>query len=109
MTDEKAGIPLAEITDHLHIIPADLDLSVAEIELSGRTGREFILHETLEKVRSQYDFIIIDCPPSLGLSKNSRARWEISVWTITPAPAAVLIRESTKLANGNMLKGQQSI
>ena len=53
--------------------------------------------------------ILLACPPSLGLSKNSRARWEISVWTITPAPAAVLIRESTKLANGNMLKGQQSI
>ncbi len=67
LTNKKNGIPVAMVTENLHIVPADLDLSVAEIELSGRTGREFILHEALETIKDQYDFILIDCPPSLGL------------------------------------------
>ena len=49
------------------IVPSTLDLSGAEIELSSEAGREFILKELIEEVRSKYDFIIIDSPPSLGL------------------------------------------
>lgn len=49
------------------LIPADLDLSAAEIELSGEAGREYILKEVLQPFSSSYDYIIIDCPPSLGL------------------------------------------
>lgn len=67
LTGKEKGIPVIELTENLHLIPADLDLSVAEIELSGRTGREFILHEALEGIKDRYDYIIIDCPPSLGL------------------------------------------
>jgi chromosome partitioning protein len=51
----------------LDIIPSTLDLSGAEIELSSEPGREYILKELIEEVRSKYDFIIIDSPPSLGL------------------------------------------
>lgn len=51
----------------LHIIPSSLDLSAAEIELSSETGREYILNEILEPLKSSYDHILIDCPPSLGL------------------------------------------
>jgi chromosome partitioning protein len=49
------------------LIPSDLDLSAAEIELSGEAGREYILKEVLQPFASSYDYIIIDCPPSLGL------------------------------------------
>lgn len=49
------------------IIPSTLDLSGAEIELSSEPGREYILKELIEEVRSSYDYIIIDSPPSLGL------------------------------------------
>lgn len=49
------------------LIPSDLDLSAAEIELSGEAGREYILKEVLQPFSSSYDYIIIDCPPSLGL------------------------------------------
>lgn len=49
------------------IVPSTLDLSGAEIELSSEPGREYILKELIEEVRSSYDFIIIDSPPSLGL------------------------------------------
>ena len=51
----------------LDIVPSTLDLSGAEIELSGEAGREYILKEILDPLRGAYDFIIIDSPPSLGL------------------------------------------
>jgi chromosome partitioning protein len=51
----------------LDVIPSTLDLSGAEIELSSEPGREYILKELIEEVRSAYDYIIIDSPPSLGL------------------------------------------
>jgi chromosome partitioning protein len=52
----------------LDVIPSTLDLSGAEIELSSEPGREYILKELIEHVRSSYDYIIIDSPPSLGRS-----------------------------------------
>ena len=51
----------------LDILPANVDLTGAEVDLVYKRNRERILKETLEKVRSSYDYIFIDCPPSLGL------------------------------------------
>ena len=51
----------------LDLIPSILDLSGAEIEMSSETGREYIIKDLLEPVRKNYDFILIDCPPSLSL------------------------------------------
>ncbi|MBX2928948.1 MAG: ParA family protein [Saprospiraceae bacterium] len=51
----------------LYIITSRLELSGAESELLNEAGREYILTELLETVRDDYDFVIIDCPPSLGL------------------------------------------
>jgi chromosome partitioning protein len=56
-----------EIQPGFDLIPSTLDLSGAEVELSGETGREYILKELLETVKGTYDFILIDTPPSLGL------------------------------------------
>lgn len=53
--------------DGMDVIPSTLDLSAAETELAGEPGREFILRELIKDLRRQYDFILIDCPPSLGL------------------------------------------
>ncbi len=52
---------------HLDIIPATNDLVGAEVELVGIMAREYQLKKSLEKINSNYDIIIIDCPPSLGL------------------------------------------
>jgi len=60
-------IPTVEVLSGLDIVPSTLDLSGAEIELSGEAGREYILKEALEPVLDNYDFILIDSPPSLGL------------------------------------------
>lgn len=52
---------------NLSIIPASVDLAGAEIELVQLEGREKRLKKALEKIKSKYDYIFIDCPPSLGL------------------------------------------
>lgn len=53
--------------NYLSIIPATIQLAGAEIELVSTISREVRLKRALEKVRNDYDYIIIDCPPSLGL------------------------------------------
>lgn len=55
------------VKPNLDVITSTLDLSGAELELINEAGREFILRELLEPLKEEYDFIIIDCPPSLGL------------------------------------------
>lgn len=52
---------------NLYVLPSDVDLAGAEIELIGVDDREFILKKLIDPVRDQYDFIIIDCPPSLNM------------------------------------------
>lgn len=49
------------------VIPAVLDLATAEMEFSGSIGREYLLKDALQPLHGQYDYIIIDTPPSLGL------------------------------------------
>lgn len=56
-----SGVP------YMDILPGTQDLVGAEIELVDKFGREFYLKELLDEVEDEYDFIIIDCPPSLGL------------------------------------------
>lgn len=52
---------------HLDLIPSHIDLVAIEIELVDKNKREFMLKEALKEVRDQYDYIFIDCAPSLGL------------------------------------------
>ncbi|MDB5126648.1 AAA family ATPase [Mucilaginibacter sp.] len=54
-------------TPNLDLLPAHIDLVGAEIEMINLTNREFKMKAVLESIRNEYDFIIIDCSPSLGL------------------------------------------
>lgn len=58
---------IKQVRENLDILPTDIRLSGAEIELSSVPGREFLLREALESVAEKYDFALIDCPPSLGV------------------------------------------
>ncbi len=53
--------------DYLDILPATQDLVAADLELVQKIGREYYLREILEQLQSNYSFILLDCPPSLGL------------------------------------------
>ena len=55
------------VQERLYVMPSDMDLSGAEIELLDIQNKESILKDYLEKVEDKYDFIIIDCPPSINL------------------------------------------
>ncbi|MCI4671972.1 MAG: ParA family protein [Bacteroidia bacterium] len=55
---------IQELEPNLHLIPSSVHL--AGFEKNSEVGKEFILQESLDQVRDNYDFIIIDCPPSLG-------------------------------------------
>ncbi len=56
-----------EHRNNLYVLPSSLDLSAAEIELSAEPGREYILNDILSQLINKFDYIFIDCPPSLGL------------------------------------------
>ena len=64
--DVKKAI-LSTKTNNLDIIPASVDLAGAEIELVHIEGREKRLKKAVKKIKPEYDYIFIDCPPSLGL------------------------------------------
>ncbi len=51
----------------LYILPSNIDLAGAEVDLVYKKGRDRVLKAKLEKVKGMYDYILIDCPPSLGL------------------------------------------
>jgi chromosome partitioning protein len=63
---EKTLAP-KEVKKNLYVLPSSLDLSAAEIELSSEPGREYILKDILKNLITKYDYILIDCPPTLGL------------------------------------------
>jgi len=53
--------------ENLSLMPSNIDLVGAEIEMLDRPGREKILKNVIEKIRNDYDYILVDCSPSLGL------------------------------------------
>ncbi|MDF2870816.1 MAG: soj, partial [Anaerocolumna sp.] len=57
---------IENVYENLSLLPSNVNLAGAEIELIGVEEREFILKKEIEKIRDKYDFIIIDCPPSLN-------------------------------------------
>ncbi|WP_294358557.1 AAA family ATPase [uncultured Clostridium sp.] len=58
---------ILEVSENLYIAPSNLELSIAELQLVSMMARESILKKALDKVKDNYDIILIDCPPSLSL------------------------------------------
>jgi chromosome partitioning protein len=65
------NVPIAQVrrqvAPNLHICGSHIDLAAAEVELIGTVGREVILRDLLEADTEQFDFVLMDCPPSLGI------------------------------------------
>ena len=58
---------LKDVIDNLDLLPSNVNLSGAEIDLIGVEEREYILKKKIDEIKDNYDFIVIDCPPSLNM------------------------------------------
>jgi len=58
---------LKQVSENVLVAPSTIDLAGAEIELASTVGREVILRDAIEEYPKEYDFLLMDCPPSLGL------------------------------------------
>jgi chromosome partitioning protein len=56
-----------ELSENLYLVPSDIDLTLTELGMTNRIGRENVLRRAIATVNDRYDLCIIDCPPSLGL------------------------------------------
>lgn len=56
-----------EVFENLSVIPSNINLAAAEIELIGVEEKEYLLKKSLDEIKEEYDFVIIDCPPSLNM------------------------------------------
>jgi chromosome partitioning protein len=81
------GVPLDRVIRHgvhfpfLDVAPSNQDLVGAEVELVGRQHRELVLRQSLTAIRDKYEYILLDCPPSLGL---------LTLNTLTAADAVLI-------------------
>lgn len=62
-----AALPIVNVKENLDIVPSGLEMAGIELEISGRMQREYILKDLIEPIADKYDYILLDCPPSLGL------------------------------------------
>lgn len=88
------------VRENLDVIPSTLDLSGAEMELINEAGREYILREVIEPLQEEYDYIIIDCPPSLGL---------LTLNSLTSSQFVIIPLQTEFLALQGLAKIQQII
>ncbi|MCF0176835.1 MAG: ParA family protein [Bacteroidales bacterium] len=64
---DKNNFTIEKVDDQIDLVPSELALSNFDRDTAGVTGREYLLLDLLKSVQSKYDFILIDCPPALGL------------------------------------------
>ena len=63
----KAGDAVIRLDNGVSLLPSTIDLAGAEMHLLTKTGREYVLRKALDRIVDDYDVVLIDCPPSLGI------------------------------------------
>ncbi|QYG91231.1 ParA family protein [Iamia sp. SCSIO 61187] len=61
------AVDAVQVVGDLAVLPSTIDLAGAEMHLLTKTGREYVLRKALDKIVADYDVVLIDCPPSLGI------------------------------------------
>jgi chromosome partitioning protein len=103
---------IVEIDQNFDLVPSQLILSAVEQELAGKTGRESVLVRSIQNIERYYDYIIVDCPPSLGLLTFNALRTcsealipiEMSVFSLQGVARLLEIIEILKVEYGHELK-----
>lgn len=80
---------LENVCSGFDIVPADIRLSAADLQLASVTGREFVLKEALGEIGSAYDYILIDCPPNLS---------HLTINALTAAGSVLIVQQAHYLA-----------
>lgn len=102
-----AGYGIVSYGENLDLIPANIEMSAFEVALVSMMSREYVLRETLVPMRSVYDYILIDCMPSLGmLSINALAA---SNHVIIPTQASYLSTKGLSLLMSSIAKVRRQI
>lgn len=70
---DKQPLPIHKIEKNLDLVPSDLNMSAAEVKMSGLFNREMRLPHFLAKVKDSYDYVLIDCPLHLALSPSTHS------------------------------------
>lgn len=60
-------LPVIPIRENLSIVPSSLDMAGIELDLAAKLSREYVLRRLLQPIQGGYDYVLMDCPPSLGL------------------------------------------
>lgn len=96
LTNKKAQLSdvIVAISENLHFVPSSIVLSTLEQELSGEIGRESRLFNVLSEFNSRYDYILIDCPPNLGILTINAIRASLEL--IIPTEASRFSLEGIK-------------
>jgi chromosome partitioning protein len=84
----QCKLPEIQVSENLWITPSHLNLSGAELEFSMEPGRENLVKKLINEVLDKYDYILIDCPPSLGLLTVNALN--ASDWVLIPLQAQFL-------------------
>lgn len=80
----ETPLPIVHVKDNLDLAPSSIDLARAELDLSARIAREGILKGLLADIEESYDFILLDCPPSLGvITYNALVAADVLLITLT--------------------------
>lgn len=90
-----AELPIINISENLDLVPASLQLAMADITFASAMCRERLLANLIEPIKNEYDYILIDCPPSLGLLTLNA--FTLSDEIIAPLTAEVLPVKGLKM------------